>query len=136
MLKWLASEKLWYDDLVTLALSSLANDFLLDDFDMALQSRLGLPAKAGTSSAKSGVQSAWCIPIDDLEEIAANAASITDEVAQALLAGHSLWWTEGSPHIDPSVLVYRGLPEPVQFAAMLDGSWSQSGWQLPAPLVP
>ena len=135
MLEWLAREKSWYDDLETLALSSLVNNFMLDDFDVALQRMSGFSVQAGISLVKSGMQSAWCFPIDDLENVEAGAPLITNRIAEALLSGHSMWWTEGSPHVHPSLLVCRGLPEPAQFTAMLDGTWSQSGWQLPE-LVP
>jgi type VI secretion system protein ImpM len=135
MLECLAREKSWYDDLETLALSSLENNFLMDDFDVALQRMSGFSVQSGKSLVKSRTQSAWCFPIDDLENVEAGASLITNKIAETLLSVHSMWWTEGSPHVHPSLLVCRGLPEPAQFTAMLDGSWSQSGWQLPE-LVP
>lgn len=132
MLKWLENEKTWFDDLETLALSSLEPDFQLDDFDTALQKMLGLPVSAAINNIDSGNQSAWCVSVANLEELSANIVPVTNDIAQALLAAHSLWWTDGSPHISPSVLICRGLPNTTQFAAMLSGNWSQSGWQMPA----
>jgi type VI secretion system protein ImpM len=41
-----------------------------------------------------------------------------------------LWWTDGGPFVEASVLVCRGMPQAQQFAAMLDGSWEMSGWSL------
>jgi type VI secretion system protein ImpM len=135
MLEWLENEKLWFDELENLALSSLQPDFLLDDFDMALQKIIGLPVgmrvNAAINRKEARDQSAWCIAINDITGISAHMAAITKDIAQALLSTHSLWWTDGSPHVSPSVLVCSGLPSASQFTAMLSGNWNQSGWQTP-----
>lgn len=132
MLNWMENEKPWFDELENLALSSLEPDFLLDDFDAALQKINGLPVGGASNHGEGLDQSAWCFAINDIQGISANIAAVTKDIAQALLAGHSVWWTDGSPHVSPSVLICRGLPSPVQFTAMLSGNWSQSGWQTPA----
>lgn len=41
---------------------------------------------------------------------------------------YCIWWTAGSERIPPSTLITGGLPLVSQFAAMLDGNWSQWGW--------
>lgn len=46
-----------------------------------------------------------------------------------LLGPHALWWTSGSRLVPPVLLISRGLPEPGQVAAMLDGDWERWGWQ-------
>ncbi len=45
--------------------------------------------------------------------------------------GSALWWTEGSPRVQPGRLVTRGLPESDVFAGMLD----QAGGNLPFPVT-
>ena len=45
---------------------------------------------------------------------------------------HSLWWTEGSEVMSPSLLCHPGLPTAKQFCALLDGSWADQGWSDPA----
>jgi type VI secretion system protein ImpM len=132
MLKWLENEKPWFDVLESLALSSLEPDFLLDDFDSALQKITGLSVSSGSNCNDPGDQSAWCISVANLDELSANIAPVAKDIAQALLGAHSLWWTDGSPHVSPSVLICRGLPTATQFTAMLSGKWSQSGWKIPA----
>ena len=132
MLKWLEKEKPWFDELESLALSSLEPDFLHDDFDTTLQKILGFSVGTSIKVNDGFDPSAWCFAINDIEGISANIASVTKDIAQALLDGHSLWWTDGSPHVSPSVLICRGLPNANQFTAMLSGDWSQSGWQTPA----
>ncbi len=125
-LDWLAQHAAWFDDLETLALSTLAKNFVLDEFDAALQTRSSLPGVAARAP-----DSAWCFPVDDPM---AGIGSAGGAIAQVLLAGHSLWWTDGSPHVGACVLVCRGLPDAAHTVAMQDGSWAPSGWQLPALL--
>lgn len=135
MLSWLEQEKSWFDELESLALSSLEPDFLLDDFDAALQKITGLPIGDASNHVDAGDQSAWCFAINDIQGISANITSVTKDIAQALMGAHSLWWTDGSPHVSPSVLICRGLPSASQFTAMLSGNWNQSGWQTPAIIL-
>lgn len=135
MLEWLENEKPWFDELERLALSSLEADFLLDEFDTALQKISGLPVQAASCRSSMIDQSAWCFGIENLAELSANIAPVTKDIAQTLLAAHSLWWTDGSPHVGPSVLMCRGLPSASQFTAMLSGAWSQSDWQTPAIIL-
>ena len=59
----------------------------------------------------------------------------------SLVAGrfgaYTLWWTEGSEDIMPSLLVCSGLPPAEGFAALLDGRWQEAGaWQDWAHAVP
>lgn len=135
MLNWLENEKPWFDELENLALSSLEPDFLLDDFDAALQKITGLPVGATSHHFDAGDSSAWCFAIKDIQDISSNMAPVTKDMAQALLGAYSLWWTDGSPHISPSVLICRGLPSAGQFTAMLNGNWRKSGWNTPAIIV-
>jgi type VI secretion system protein ImpM len=43
--------------------------------------------------------------------------------------GHSAWWTTGSERVSPSLLICHGLLPTEGFAALLDGLWSERGWQ-------
>ncbi|MES2103391.1 MAG: type VI secretion system-associated protein TagF [Pseudomonadota bacterium] len=132
LLNWLEHGKAWYDELEELALSSLGSNFLLDDFDAALREISAPPGAAVLAEPVGHTAASWCLPINGLDQIQAGMSGLTSDIAQSLLAGHSLWWTDGSPRILPSVLMCKGLPEPAAFAAMLDGSWVQYGWTLPA----
>ncbi len=107
----------WFENLETLALTSLENGFVLDDFDAALQAVPGLP-----SSPVCGTHAPMYFS-------AADAAPAT--VVSRLLCAHSVWWTEGSPKVDPCLLISEGLPLAKHAVALLDGSWGEAGWQLP-----
>lgn len=53
---------------------------------------------------------------------------LTEKAWRRLLGPHSLWWTRGSEHVEPCLLISAGLPEAGQFAAMFDGDWQRWGW--------
>ena len=46
---------------------------------------------------------------------------LADRVARLSLAGHALFWTEGSPHLPPTLLLCQGLPTVQTFVDMLAG---------------
>lgn len=54
--------------------------------------------------------------------------SLVNNAYRQLYGNHSLWWTKGSNLIEPCLAISAGLPDPGQFAAMLDGQWQQWGW--------
>ncbi|VAW45390.1 Protein phosphatase ImpM [hydrothermal vent metagenome] len=56
------------------------------------------------------------------------ALSLLTKTYARLLGNYSLWWTEGSEHVEPCLILSANLPDPGQFAAMLDGNWQQWGW--------
>lgn len=114
----------WFDRLEELALSSLREDFSLDEFDAALCA-LEAPGGAAPDSV---------IALDGEQPLAAQLASsgsdLLARVAAAALRGRSLWWTDGSPQVAPCMLVCEGMPAPAGFAALLDGGWKGRGWDL------
>jgi len=109
----------WYDALEDLARDSLGERFALDAFDRALAA-LVLAGDGGGAAATSGP---WRLPMGERD-------AVPEGIADLLLQGHSIWWSEGSPSVAPSLLVMRGLPAPQSFAAMLDGSWQECGWNV------
>jgi type VI secretion system protein ImpM len=47
----------------------------------------------------------------------------------------SLWWTTGSERVPASLLIAPGLPAPQNFAAFMDGRWSEWGWERPSSTI-
>jgi type VI secretion system protein ImpM len=121
LLHWFYAQAAWYDAIEMLARASLEDGFVLARFDAAPAPALDA---ASPAAAPALVGAPWRL---DLPNEGAAAA-----IANAALHGHSLWWTEGSPLVEASLLVCRGMPHAAGFAAMLDGSWAVSGWQAPA----
>lgn len=104
LMDWFEQQGAWFDAVEDLARESLDAAFRLERFD-----GMPVPALAAPLAA-----SGWRLPLDG--DVAAN-------VAATALRGHSLWWTEGAPDVEASMLVCAGLPRPQAFAAMLDGDW-------------
>lgn len=124
---WMEQAVDWYARLEQLALASLNEDFLLEEFDKALQDIGPLPqACVGASGPSTGL----CFALPGLDALSTIIPALTAQLARDALIGRSLWWTDGSSQVTPSVLMCRGLPAPLQFTGMLDGAWSQREWQV------
>lgn len=108
LLDWFHGQAAWYDAIEDLARESLDPAFVLARFD-------GAPAPMLAGAAPPAAGAAWRLPL---------GSDMTAAVANAALHGHSLWWTDGGPGIDASMLVCRGMPQAPMFAAMLDGGWT------------
>ncbi|MGH1485288.1 MAG: type VI secretion system-associated protein TagF [Cellvibrionaceae bacterium] len=54
--------------------------------------------------------------------------SLLPKAYQQRFGNHSLWWTKGSETVDSCLAISTNLPDPGQFAAMLDGDWQKWGW--------
>ena len=100
-----AQDMAWFDALEDLARASLEPDFILEQLEPALAA-LAFTAGPGPTG--------WRLPIGERNEL---PSGLTD----VLLQGHSLWWTEGAPGVEPSMLACRAMPAPDAFAEMLAG---------------
>ncbi|MGZ5272626.1 MAG: type VI secretion system-associated protein TagF, partial [Ramlibacter sp.] len=107
LLDWFQKHAEWYDAIEELARASLDTEFRLEQFD--------------------GVAEPGVIPLAPfLSTSSAHRFSFHDDVDQQVIAaamqGRSLWWTEGSPSVEASVLLSANMPGPQEFSAMLNGS--------------
>jgi len=119
LLEWMQRQAPWFDAIDHLARESLDAGFTLARFDTVPEPARD-PASEPAAGSATAVRSAWRLPLED---------DMRAAIAGAALQAHSLWWSEGSPSIDASLLVCQGMPPPQGFAAMLDGSWAASGWR-------
>ena len=117
----------WYAALETLALSSLGENFVLADFDLALSVLPAIFAREGDcdSRAPGGLH----LSLEGIDQMSSSLPAIALSLSRLTLHGHSLWWSDGSEKMAPSLLCCKGLPAPASVAAMLDGCWEQGGWQ-------
>ena len=69
------------------------------------------------------------IPIGDAARLGSVFEQLFAQRLSSLYAPIVLWWTEGSPIVEPSCLIVKGLPDPATFGALLDGSWSDHRWR-------
>jgi type VI secretion system protein ImpM len=105
LLDWFHKHAAWYDAIEDLARASLDAAFRLEQFDALPEAGVA----AGFQTAPVG--ETWRFALDE---------GVGERVVAAILQGHSLWWTEGSPGVEPSMLVCAGMPRGQQFAKMLD----------------
>lgn len=75
-----------------------------------------------------GMTGTWQIPIGGSDRLAEPLLQLAALRLAASFGPMSLWWTEGSAHVDPTCLVARGLPSPDGYAAMLDAA-SPADWR-------
>jgi type VI secretion system protein ImpM len=107
LLDWFHKHAGWYDAIEDLARASLDPSFKLEQLDNVLEPRV---ARDGQAVPMTGVRR---FSLDE---------NISERVVAAALQGYSLWWTEGSPRVEPCLLMYSGLPEKQVFARLLDGN--------------
>ena len=119
----------WFDVAEAVILTSLDDRFDFDAFDAAVQA-LGVPpyARADPHSKPGTLR----LGLNEAGDMADVYGQILDQVLVGSKMGFTLWWTLGSDQVHASVLLGAGMPAPQNFAAFLDGKWSDWGWERPA----
>lgn len=128
----------WYLDAENLLLATLAETPLsLEAFDDGL---IGLAVSSDASVASppwslgDGISSvSWHCEASDTHPIRESVLPLFHSLQSRVGRQHSVWWTQGSERVEPSVLITSGLPEPAQYIAMLDGRWAERGWSSGTP---
>lgn len=121
--EWMEETGVWYDQLEELALSALRNDFDLAAFDVAL-SLIAVPPKCTVSSHEPKVSDqnrGHAMTLTKQNHLQVAVRQLSPRNTAAMLNDHSLWWTGGSSHIKPSVLIREGLPVASSFSDLLEG---------------
>jgi type VI secretion system protein ImpM len=121
----------WFDAAEQLILTALDDAFDFEAFDAAVLG-LGVPAYARAGLVEDPGRAARHLDLPDLRgaaDMAPTYARILGQVRMGDDLSFSLWWTQGSERVRPSVLLCPGLPAPPSFAAFLDGAWDEWGWE-------
>jgi type VI secretion system protein ImpM len=125
----------WFTQIEKIALSCLQDDFCLDNFNQNLSQLATEPADTPIPieqrPEKIEAQSlpcTWQQPTESIASIQALLPSILDNVLKEQCFAYSVWWTQGSQQVEPSLLICAGLPPFAGIAAMFDGDWQQWGW--------
>lgn len=133
----------WFDALEQLALSALEDGFQLDAFDRELQA-LQLDPLISTDSdqpSEKGLSGEdGMVPIRIEMDTLGHIPEAFKELGACLLmrfySTYSLWSTEGSDLLNPSLLVYHGLPPAADFSGFLTGDWIRFGASKPIVVSP
>ncbi|MCF6236914.1 MAG: type VI secretion system-associated protein TagF [Gammaproteobacteria bacterium] len=79
----------------------------------------------------SGVGSGplWRLPLSAIDEAAMSCSELSKQMLSVRFSTYSLWWSDGSEQVTPSLLVSAGLPAGESFTAMIDGQWAATAWE-------
>ncbi len=126
----------WFDDAQAVILSALEDEaFDVAEFDERVRKLAGgspVPEPGPVLSGVADGDKPWRMPLrpDSPEQLSGACTHILHSLAKAKFGAYSLWWTEGSEQVMPSLLTCAGLPPPEGFAALLNGRWQDAGvWQ-------
>lgn len=137
----LINDEEWYNNSEDLIISALEDDIKIDSL-VESSTNIPFPMKPKqqqeqhqtTSNYDNGIpgnsKSNWSLPINssakkDIKDALPGFFSIA---LQEIFKNHSLWWTNGSENIAPTLLICEGLPPISGYSAMLDGNWEEWGW--------
>jgi type VI secretion system protein ImpM len=126
----------WFDRAGDLAVSSLEDEeFSLEDFDAAVEA-LGpailteAESEFSDVSADFSVDVGFCLPLDRVNGAAGSIAQLADGLIATQWQSYSVWWSDGSDRVAPSLLIYPGIPAAEAFADFLEGQWSAQHWSV------
>ena len=118
----IANASAWYQAIEDLALSTLAPEFQLEMLEVPLPFDADATAIAPEASSPLAAPG-LCIPFgSDIGGVELRRAH------QPLARGRNLWWTSGSEHVVPCLLICPEMPLAKSFVSMLDGDWTRGGW--------
>ena len=128
----------WFGRIEQLALSCLEDDFDLNRFDATLQEtplpELGWARVRGKNARKEKETDdgrfALRVSVEAPEELSSAFSGLGAGILDRFSPSYSLWCTEGSERVPPSLLVCDGLPPIDAYAAFLGGRWPDRGWNL------
>ena len=118
----------WFDRAEGLLLSVLEENALeLEDFDKSVElMTLNSPAVNPTIDVDPDVSGStvgsWRLSMPVGATLGAAACRLADKFIGDAVGPYSIWWTEGSETVAPSLLVTQVLPDPTQYVAMLSGT--------------
>jgi type VI secretion system protein ImpM len=122
----------WFQAAEQSALKALEEEWELEEFATHVSQLSALQGpveiKMSATAATGRQQAAWYCPLLDGDDAAEGWSTLTEYLLQQCFPRYSLWWSQGSEHIAPCLLICQGLPPIEGFAALLAGNWAQSGW--------
>jgi type VI secretion system protein ImpM len=132
----------WFAEVEQLCADALQNPaFELSSFDAALVASAERLSGVDRLSPVRGFpanSTQWHWPADSVSDFSGAMTAPLMGMAQGALRPMTMWWTDGSELVQPSVLLTRSLPRPDSFSALLAGTWADGRWDgevAPAPLA-
>lgn len=124
-----SKEELWFSQLEKVALTTLDLHANLDELNVATDA-ISTPLSLMPSSVDICLkkEDQWRLPLTNTSNVEDSFATLLEQLLWQQLTNFSLWWSNGSQHVESSALFCSQLPSPSSFAALLDGNWQRSGW--------
>ncbi len=132
LFRFLEQADSWYGRLEQLALSALEDGFSMEALERQLAgSEIPFAESLAQPAPGQGkpLNNAWHSLLDSPASLGSLYPRLLPHLIRKLLFAYSLWWTEGSERIAPSLLVCQGLPQMRGISGMIDGAWRQHGWE-------
>lgn len=126
----------WFASIERLVLSCLDDNFNLEQFNISLSNFSFKEGPCAADSEQSCIpvpekifHHAWQQSMKSIESIPDMLPYILDNSLKEQYFAYSLWWTQGSEIVSPSLLICEGLPHFEGMAALFDGKWQKWGWE-------
>jgi len=126
----------WFEQAEALALSCLSDSFDVEHFYQQICALIpSMDSQHHDETKPSAYQNELLFPancrhpLSSVEAMPELLPSILNNLLKEHTFAYSVWWTHGSEHVTPSLLVCTGLPPFDGIAAMFDGNWQQWGWE-------
>ena len=117
----------WFQQAEALILTALEDDLDLEHF-IDQVAALRVPELGTTITAPAGSSPAWHYRLASTDELGHACEALNGILLEQCYDGYSLWWSNGSEHIDPCMLVCPQLPSGERFTGLLAGDWTRFGW--------
>lgn len=133
----LQSNKSWFEQVERLILSCLNDDFNLENFYQRVcqltPNTASMPSDQPEPFTNQMNDLAFPTslrqPLSSISSLPEILPAILDRLLKDHCLAYSVWWTQGSDHVEPSLLICTGLPSFDGISAMFDGNWQQWGWE-------
>lgn len=132
----------WFDDVEQLVLDAMAEEHVdLEKFDQRFielgrdldRVQWASPVELDALDAigpTSGARAQWQLALGSSPGFAAVLEQLLYARLRETHGPLTVMWTEGSSRVEPSGLLLSGLPAPSTYAALLSGTWPESGWRV------
>ncbi|MEZ5591273.1 MAG: type VI secretion system-associated protein TagF [Gammaproteobacteria bacterium] len=117
----------WYESVESLILQGLEDDLDFEQYATEV-SQLAAPQLGESTVEAAANKQNWCCPVTDLTTLRQLRATLTPLLLRRAFGAYSVWWTQGSEHIAPCLLLCSGLPAVPGYAALLAGQWERWDW--------
>jgi len=127
----------WFIEAENLLLTILDDNVIdLDEFDRQVDKlACHLDAMDDHISKDEGIYETlgmgpnWRLPLASIEDVQMSSSELSRRMLEARFSTYSLWWSNGSEQVEPSLLISSGLPSSESFSSLLDGQWQEGAWE-------